>query len=471
MEKNNENENVSVEPPKNQEGKYVIDKNNPTHIRWLHQQQANRGAKAVNQGRQKAFNIQQNFRNNIGFVPGIGDILDFGLTGYEVATGKEKPIMLGLSALGFLPFGDVVKKAKLTKHLQGDDAVKMFKEYGGTSIPEESINGWQLQQYVNEARERYGLVGRTDITDQEIAEALYKHVNELGSNTAAKNIQGEPQLLFRGDTKNYEELKDRLTPDELAAGTGTMDNSLGTLFLGEFPGSYIDKESAVGASRYLHGSYLDINGWQHRSSGTSNSTAANNPGYRMFLNNRGRRGNVMGFIKDASTEDSPNWLNAFVVRTPEIRNATSEISVLNDDNLRMGVNGATYKGTQYQYDPETYSMIESKTGKNLGEVVSEDVTLPEDRAVMADHYNEVLKDAENKKQGLLKSDNKSPLRHEHWAYSYFALPNFNKHNAKHILPFDLRIPRDWKDPNIFRLGVPLTIGLGYKYYNQNNDKN
>jgi hypothetical protein len=110
-------------------------------------------------------------------------------------------------------------------------------------------------------------------------------------------------------------------------------------------------------------------------------------------------------------------------------------------------------------------MIESKTGKNLGEVVSEDVTLPEDRAVMADHYNEVLKDAENKKQGLLKSDNKSPLRHEHWAYSYFALPNFNKHNAKHILPFDLRIPRDWKDPNIFRLGVPLTIGLGYKYYN------
>jgi hypothetical protein len=124
-----------------------------------------------------------------------------------------------------------------------------------------------------------------------------------------------------------------------------MDNSLGTLFLGEFPGSYIDKESAVGASRYLHGSYLDINGWQHRSSGTSNSTAANTPGYRMFLNNRGRRGNVMGFIKDASTEDSPNWLNAFIVRTPEVRNATSEISVLNDDNLRMGFNGATYKGT------------------------------------------------------------------------------------------------------------------------------
>lgn len=53
MGKNNENENVSIEPPKNQEGKYVIDKNNPSHIRWLHQQQANRGAKHVNQGRKE----------------------------------------------------------------------------------------------------------------------------------------------------------------------------------------------------------------------------------------------------------------------------------------------------------------------------------------------------------------------------------------------------------------------------------
>lgn len=53
MGKNNENENVSVEPPKNQEGKYVIDKNNLSHVRWLHQQQANRGAKYVNQGRKE----------------------------------------------------------------------------------------------------------------------------------------------------------------------------------------------------------------------------------------------------------------------------------------------------------------------------------------------------------------------------------------------------------------------------------
>jgi hypothetical protein len=36
------------------------------------------------------------------------------------------------------------------------------------------------------------LVGNTNISDQEIAEALYKHVNELGKNTKALNAQGEP---------------------------------------------------------------------------------------------------------------------------------------------------------------------------------------------------------------------------------------------------------------------------------------
>jgi hypothetical protein len=68
----------------------------------------------------------------------------------------------------------------------------MFKEYGGTPIPEGSINGEQLRKYVMEARERYGLIGNNNITDEEIAQALYKHSKELGGNTAAVNAQGEP---------------------------------------------------------------------------------------------------------------------------------------------------------------------------------------------------------------------------------------------------------------------------------------
>jgi hypothetical protein len=76
---------------------------------------------------------------------------------------------------------------QLNEHVQGDEAVKMFKEYGGEPIPEGSINGEQLRKYVTEARERYGLVGNNNVTDEEIAQALYKHSKELGGNTAAIN--------------------------------------------------------------------------------------------------------------------------------------------------------------------------------------------------------------------------------------------------------------------------------------------
>ena len=49
---------------------------------------------------------------------------------------------------------------------------------------------------------------------------------------------------------------------------------------------------------------------------------------------------------------------------------------------------------------------------------------------------------------------------EHNNYTYIALPNFNIMGAKHILPYDLRIPRDWKDSNIYRSLLPVSIGLG-----------
>lgn len=52
----------------------------------------------------------QLIRENIGFVPLVGDAVDTGITTLEVATGREKPYMMGLSLLGFLPFGDWFKK-------------------------------------------------------------------------------------------------------------------------------------------------------------------------------------------------------------------------------------------------------------------------------------------------------------------------------------------------------------------------
>ena len=55
-----------------------------------------------------------------------------------------------------------------------------------------------------------------------------------------------------------------------------------------------------------------------------------------------------------------------------------------------------------------------------------------------------------KNQGLLKSNKNSPLRDEHDYYEYYALPNFNHNNIKHLLPYDMRIPRDFSNTNIYK---------------------
>jgi hypothetical protein len=72
-----------------------------------------------------------------------------------------------------------------------------------------------------------------------------------------------------------------------------------------------------------------------------------------------------------------------------------------------------------------------------------------------------VQEAQRANQGLLKSNKGSYWRgDEHAAYDYFALPDANVHNAKHILPYDFRIPRNWFDPNIFRVVVPTSLTLG-----------
>lgn len=165
---------------------------------------------------------------------------------------QERPSKLTEKELLGIPKGE--RNQPLNSHLKGDDAVTMFKEYGSDAVvPEGSINYSTLLKYAPEARERYGIVGRKDISDAEIARALYKRVKSLGKDSAALNEAGEPQLLFRGDTRNYTKLKHRLTPMQVANKSETMDNSLGTLFLGEFPGTLSDRYDAVGASRYLAG--------------------------------------------------------------------------------------------------------------------------------------------------------------------------------------------------------------------------
>ena len=40
------------------------------------------------------------------------------------------------------------------------------------------------------------------------------------------------------------------------------------------------------------------------------------------------------------------------------------------------------------------------------------------------------------------------------------MPYFNVRNVKHILPYDLRIPINWSDPNIFKIVAPI----GYQFF-------
>ncbi len=335
-------------------------------------------------------------------------------------------------------------KPKLNHHLQGDDAVKMFKEYGGTPIPEGSLNGDQLRKYVMEARERYGLIDNPNISDEEIAQALYKHTNELGKGSAAINNQGEPQLLFRGDTKAYTQLKDHPSPTDLATKSGTMDNSLGTLFLGELPGT---GQSSQGLERYLVRGQ-EFNGDSKLiGSGTGAKVLGGDGKYhteirqiipkdaRPLVTYPTRFGdNAVYKLPAKYSESKTNNINAFVVRTPAVRDASKEISVLNDDWLIKGGSKVNYHGP---------------------------LNPTNERSAMAEHYDYILKDAQKKQQGLLKSNPNSPLRDEHDDYTYFAIPNWNKSNVKSLLPYDLRIPRNWSDPNIFRIAAPIGMSLPF----------
>lgn len=332
----------------------------------------------------------------------------------------------------------------LNHHLQGEDAVKMFKEYGGTPIPEGSINGDQLRMYINEAIERYGLMENNNISDEEIAQALYKHTNELGKGSAAVNTQGEPQLLFRGDTKAYTQLKDHPSPTDLATKSGTMDNSLGTLFLGELPG--IGHNSA-GLERYLVRGQEFMGHSKFIGSGTGAKVLGDDGKYhtefsqiipkdaKPLVTYHTRFGdNVVYKLPAKYSESKTNNINAFVVRTPVVRDASKEISVLNDDWLIKGGSKVNYHGP---------------------------LNPTNERSAMAEHYDYILKDAQKKQQGLLKSNPNSPLRDEHDDYTYLVVPDWNKSNVKSLLPYDLRIPRNWSDPNIFRIAAPIGMSLPF----------
>lgn len=414
-------------------------------------------------------NNGKSYLDNVISGEGIGN------TAGNLAIDLAMPFGLKLNKFIFTKQG-IPKNLKttnnLSNHLQGEEAVKMFKQYGGMKIPEGNINGEQLRKYVQEARIRYGLMNNKNITDEEIAQSLYKHVLELGKGSAAKNIQGEPQLLFRGDTKRYTELKSRPTPEELEKMGGTMDNSLGNLFLGQMPGSMGGLERYIVHVRDFRGDRRIIG------SGTgSKAVLPDGNVVKEFTNDvigtipegsyqlysyPHKYGNISAYKLPASwSESGVNDINAFVVKTPNMRDASKEISVLNDDFIIQGGSKVNYYGPirRKVLDKDGFPLIVDETGK----VVGNGLAGSSERSAMAKHYRQVLDKAKNEQQGLLKSNKNSLLRDEHDNYDYFALPNFNIRGAKHILPYDLRIPRDWNNPNIYKAFIPIGVtAYGFK---------
>lgn len=343
-------------------------------------------------------------------------------------------------------------KPKLNHHLQGDDAVKMFKEYGGTPIPEGSLNGDQLRKYVMEARERYGLMDNPNISDEEIAQALYKHTNELGKGSAAINNQGEPQLLFRGDTKPYTQLK--VNHNQIGK-SDTEDNVLGTMFLDR-----TGIGEGWGPDRYMY--LVNQNNEvmaPYRSGIETESFTTLQPKFKTdYVTPFGEKGFVDDFdvsypyykhdgiygvisggkiSSEAFADGYTNQLNGFVVRTPHERDITNEV-------YTNGMGRIPKVGEEFQWRVPHTTDISS--------------ALRETRILQ---NKAIIKDAQQKNQGLLRSKAGSPYRDEHDKYDYLVVPDFNARNVKHILPYDLRIPRNWSDPNIFRIAAPIGMSLPF----------
>ena len=354
--------------------------------------------------------------------------------------GTKEPVEVG------------VFQKPLNHHLQGEDAVKMFKEYGGTPIPEGSLNGDQLRKYVMEARERYGLIDNPNISDEEIAQALYKHTNELGKGSAAINSQGEPQLLFRGDTKPYTKLK--VNHNQIGK-SDTEDNVLGTMFLDR-----TGIGEGWGPDRYMYLANQDNEVMAPYRNGIETTSFTTlqpkfKPDYITPVEGKGfvgdfdisypyykydrRYGVISGgkISSEAFTDGYTNQLNGFVVRTPHERDITNEV-------YTNGMYRTPKAGEEFQWRVPHTTDISSA---------------PRETRILQNKT--IIKDAQQKNQGLLRSKAGSPYRDEHDKYDYLVVPDFNARNVKHILPYDLRIPRNWSDPNIFRIAAPIGMSLPF----------
>lgn len=130
-------------------------------------------------------------------------------------------------------------------------------------------------------------------------------------------------------------------------------------------------------------------------------------------------------LPGSSMESGINDLNTFIVRTDGVRDATDEISVLHDADL---IESKGYRGSsKLVEDEDGFVEILRSDGSKIDSFGN-----TEDRIGMAEHYRHVLDDGMQKNQGLFVSRKNSPLRSEHRVSNYYAVPNYNIQNVKHL---------------------------------------
>ena len=267
--------------------------------------------------------------------------------------------------------------------------------------------------------------------------------------------------------------------------SGTMDNSLGTLFLGEMPNSNVGD---AGVLKYLnYGSYAyDPSGniinvvWRPSQTGGA-SIKIGNKVYTDWLNspNMSKEPSIVNIPEGSTlveehaipgteftekkyklplstTGAEAQDINAFVVKTPSTYNMSNQMQVLGQYaalDPRYNFQWLTDETPRAYLDKDGFPLVSYK-GNDYPDLYGNEA-----RPLWADQYRAILDNAQNNNAGLLISEPRSPFRNEHRGYTYAILPNSNIRGAKHILPYDLRIPRNWNDKNIDRVLFPA--GLTY----------
>lgn len=345
------------------------------------------------------------------------------------------------------PFSKEVKSS-VDSHLQGNDAIKMFQEYGGENLNNAGDIGVQIRAYVPEARRIYGLENNLNITDNQIAEALYKQAKTISNDNS-------PKIGFKvGYDNGSTILSKSANPIEHlfeAKDPGWIDNTYGVFTLN-------DITNTPGVSLYGR----DV-------------AVSKLPGYKNtdWSGVHHVEGSIPVRKVGGLTLVDGQKIDALIQRKTPGQKIITDIpgfTTFDYGNVRPE-NAKAFK----LFEEKSKTLGDSYAGKHMqfGEFgIDPNRTLLEYGKDYARAYDDILNIQNNVDRiDLPKNYTKPingglPIKSEYPNSEYQIFTNKGLKDVKHLLPYDMRVKRDWKNPNIYKSVIP-TVGIGYGLYNQN----